>query len=579
MNEKMTPAVQEKLLMLRDGTENQKDPKKRRDIIKTILIIFLAAMLVLTFFSNTIMNRSLAEVSTESVRSGKLTERVRGSGIVEANQLYEVKLDGNRIVDTINVKPGSEVEEGDVLFTVGTGESPELEEAQAMLSALELEYEKLLLTAPADYSSENQAIKNAQEDYNTAVAKLEAARTAQSGSEAAKSQYNADTAELGAKTVAEAELRAAIAEIDSDTYVSGSVHTGDLASLWNTYITAHSEYETAYNLYIQLSTSGGDTSAAKADADKKEGVRDEAKKAYETKKSTIRTDLASRLTQISGEISAIQSRITAYESGLSEMTPSIADLEADAEAKQRILEGLVVELEKTKKQNSITSQITSLDVEAKKAEVEKQRQKVEKLHRENATMEIKAEYAGTVSAVNIQPGDMTIPDEPLMLIDISSGGYTVKVTVDAEKAALVSEGTWAEVVNDWSGSTEAVLSDIRNDTVSGSKNKVLVFDVTGDIDSGTYLDLSIPCGSSEYQTIVPKSAVYEDSSGKFILVIQSKSSPLGNRYFARRVGVEVLASDETSSAVSVVDVLDPGAYVITAASKPVSPGDQVRMQD
>lgn len=579
MNEKLTPAVQEKLLTLRDGTEDQKDPKKRREIIKTILIIFLAVMLVLTFFSNTIMNRSLAEVSTESVRSGKLTERVRGSGIVEANQLYEVKLDGNRTVDTIYVKAGSSVEEGDVLFTVGTGESAELSEAQDILASLELEYEKLLLTAPADYSSENQAIKNAQEDYNAAAAKLEAAITAQSGSEAAKAQYNADTAELAAKAASEAELRAAIAEIDSDTYTSGSAHTGDLASLWNTYINAHSEYETAYNLYIQLTSAGEASSSAKADADEKILVRDAAKTAYDAEKSTVRSTLAAQLTQITSDISVIQARISSYESGLSAASPSIADLEADAEAKQRTLETLIVELEKTKKQNDITSQLTSLDIEAKKTEVEKQRQKVEKLHRENAVTEIKAEYSGIISAVNIQPGDMTIPEEPVMLIDISSGGYTVKVTVDAGKAALVTAGTSAEVVNDWSGGIQAVLSDIRNDTVSGSQNKVLVFDVTGEVDSGTYLDLSIPCGSAEYQTIVPKSAVYEDSGGKFILVIQSKSSPLGNRYFARRVSVEVLASDETSSAVSVSDTLDPGAYVITAASKPVSPGDQVRMQD
>ena len=38
--------------------------KKRREIIKTILIIFLAVLLVLTFFSNTIMNKSLSEVAT-----------------------------------------------------------------------------------------------------------------------------------------------------------------------------------------------------------------------------------------------------------------------------------------------------------------------------------------------------------------------------------------------------------------------------------------------------------------------------------------------------------------------------------
>ena len=58
---------------------------------------------------------------------------------------------------------------------------------------------------------------------------------------------------------------------------------------------------------------------------------------------------------------------------------------------------------------------------------------------------------------------------------------------------------------------------------------------------------------------------------------RSKSSPLGNRYFAERVNVEVLASDETSSAVS--GDISMSDYVITAASAPVKPNDQVRMKD
>ncbi|MDE7226667.1 MAG: RND transporter, partial [Ruminococcus sp.] len=122
-----------------------------------------------------------------------------------------------------------------------------------------------------------------------------------------------------------------------------------------------------------------------------------------------------------------------------------------------------------------------------------------------------------------------------------------------------------------------VLTDILNDTTPNSKNRVLVFDVTGDVDSGSYIDLSIPCGNGSYDSIVPKSAVHEDSEGKFVLVVESKSSPLGNRYYARRVPVEVQASDEVSSAVS--GSISNGDYVITASSAPVKAGDQVRMND
>lgn len=153
----------------------------------------------------------------------------------------------------------------------------------------------------------------------------------------------------------------------------------------------------------------------------------------------------------------------------------------------------------------------------------------------------------------------------------------MEISVDGEKAKKIKKGTSAEVVNNWNGDVQALLTDIKNDTVSGSKSRILVFDVTGDVDSGTNLDLSIPCGSANYDAIVPKSAVFEDKNGKFVLTVKSKSSPLGNRYFAERVSVEVLASDETSSAVS--GGVMQSDYVITASSKPVAPGDQVRMKD
>ncbi len=562
-----------------DKSEIQKNPKRRREIIKTILIIFLAVMLILTFFSNTIMNRSPPEVSTGSVTSGKLTERVRGSGIVESNQVYEVTVDGNRVIDTIYIKAGQEVEKDTVLFTVSSGDSTELEEAQSTLEALELEYQKALLTVPTDYSAENQAIKNAREDLNTAIAKRDAAAASQSSNDAALQQYNSNKQSLEQKSAEQAELQTAIAAIDIDDYTAASIeYTGNLPALYNKYITAENAYATAYELYAQISSEGGDAAAAKTEVDSRAAERNEAKAAYEAEKSFVRESLAAQLSMIDNEIAGLTSEISAYESSQqSESSTSLEELEADVVTKQRALEDLIIALEKTKTENDVNSQITDLDTEAKKAEIEKQKEKVEKLQEECEATEIKSKYSGVVSSVNIQPGKTTVPDTAIAVIDISSEGYTAEITVDGEKTKNIKVGTEAEVLNNLNGDIQAVVSDIKSDTVSGSKNKILVFDVTGDTESGSNIDLSIPCGSGTYDAIVPKSAVYEDKNGKFVLMVSSKSSPLGNRYYAERVNVEVLASDESSCAVS--GDISAGDYVITAASKPVSPNDQVRMKE
>ena len=85
---------------------------KKREWVKTVAIIFLAVMLVLTFFSNTIMNHSLPEVATANVTSGTINAKIRGQGTVSANETYDVTIKQTRKVASIKVKAGQEVAAG-----------------------------------------------------------------------------------------------------------------------------------------------------------------------------------------------------------------------------------------------------------------------------------------------------------------------------------------------------------------------------------------------------------------------------------------------------------------------------------
>ena len=62
--------------------ENENKGSRKREWIKNIAIIFLTIMLILTFFSNTIMNYSLPQVATQYVQSGSISAQIRGTGIV-----------------------------------------------------------------------------------------------------------------------------------------------------------------------------------------------------------------------------------------------------------------------------------------------------------------------------------------------------------------------------------------------------------------------------------------------------------------------------------------------------------------
>ena len=575
------------------GDKEEYDPRRKREVIKTILIIFLAALLVLLFCSNTIMNKSLPQITTERTTSGKLTERLRGSGMVLSNQTYGVTVDGNKVIDTINVKVGKEVEEGDVLMVVGTGESEALTAAIENLEALELEYSKALLTPDADYTSENQAIKHAREDLAEAITARDNFKANQGNVEAAKNAYKENKAQLSSYTKLQEKLTAMIAAIDMDDYTTAPVeYTGEILKLSEEYKNAEKLYQeklTVYTAMISTSeeedvettaptmVSQEEIAAAKTAMETAETARNTAAEAYNTKKSQLRTDYSAQLSDAESKIEEYTNIVSEYESSMGSEGVTLDMLEADVKAKQRALEEVIAQLEKSQKDNAAQDKLENLNLTSMKKNIEKAKEKVEKLKKENETTEIISKHSGIVSAINARVGDETVPDMEIITIDLSSEGYTVEITVDGEKTRKIKKGVEAEVLNNWNGNITAVLTNIKNDTTANSKNRILVFSVTGDVDSNTNLDLSIPLGSGNYDTIVPKSAVYTDNKGSFVLIVKSKSSPLGNRYFAERVPVEVLCSDEVSSAIS--GSVTYGDYVIVASSLPVKPRDQVRMKD
>lgn len=552
------------------------EPKnKKQEIIKLLIIVFLAAMLILTFFSNTIMNRSLPEITTVSVSAGKMTESVKCQGIAEAEQLYEVKAAENRTVQKIYIKEGQKISEGDKLFTLGSGQSENISAAEAELTALELEYSKALLTAPADYTSENMEIRNAAEDLQQAIAKRDAAEISEKEAEQKKSQYEADKTEANQLSALKEQLTTAIKSIDSDDYsCAPASYIGDLVTLKNDWQTAENEYASAYKLYTEELKS--DNEAFKSDCDEKDTKRSNAKAAYDNAKSSIRSELSVDLNDISSKLATLNSRISIYEENTQSGGMSYDECAADVLAKQRALEGLRVNLAKAQNTDNIAHKQYELDLKSKSDAIEKKKADIEKLRKNSDAVELTSKYSGTVRKINIKLDEMAAVDSPLAIIDIDSTGYTLKASVEASVADKVSSGTSAQIANLWNSKISAVLTDIRNNSEGDTKMKTLVFELKGDVTAGMNLELSIPLSTRDYNAIVPKSAVFEDQDGHFVYKVRSKSTPIGNRYYADRVSVEVLASDDNSSAVE--GDINGSDSIITAFSEPVNSGDQVRLK-
>ena len=627
---------------------------KRREWVKTAAIIFLAVMLVLTFFSNTILNHSLPEVATANVTSGTINAKIRGSGTVSANETYDVTIKQTRKVASVKVRVGDSVSAGDVLMTLEAEESDELKQAQTELESMELSYEKSLIAASTEAARENRDVQKLREAYNDLLAQynqystmdarqIASAKAAadaklkdlQAASKAAQEAYDARNAEKAELEKESAECKTLIsalrtiidkkAEVDAanNTYAQDCIRYQadyerllELAGKDPQRAMSYARYpeqfkdmltDDARNSYPAGSTEDG-TPAVSA-SDPKLARAQEIATAYTTivsdqdKVSSLQTEL-DRLIADTDDIRENDDINWEYDKALRKYDSIQAQLDAfdsktetlkkDAERAAQAVSDQQEYVDKLASASTLAEQVKSakqaledkifeqgladgsaLDLEAAKKAIDEKKADIEKLTQNADEVEVKAKVGGTVSAINVTAGNNAGAETPLMTLNLTDRGYTVKISVTNEQAKKVRVGDSAELVNYWyGGDIQATLENITNDPSNPGKARLLVFRLTGDVEPDTNLTLSIGQKSANYDCIVPNSAIRTDSNGTFVLAIVAKSTPLRTRYTATRVDVQELAKDDTVTAVT---GLSSGDFVITTSTKPIEAGTQVRL--
>ena len=444
----------------------------RKDWIKNVALAFLSILLILTFFSNTIMNYSLPQVATQYVPQGNITPKVRGSGVAEVEDPYSVKAPNARVISAVNVRVGDTVKKDDVIFELQDAESEELKQARQEYSEAEANFQKALFSGDLT---------------NDAVDRIR------------NGEYLTDD-----------EMQEMLDEVNSN------------------YEDALEEDMEA-GLEVERLSGGTDTSRMDDTAAAEAAARD-AKKLADAQAYKAETE--AELTRATNEKEA-----------------TIKSIQAELELK--------------------AIQKTMDDAKAK----------VEKLEAQEKGATVKAPIDGTIASVNYNAGDTTSSDTVGAVIKPEGKGMTVSFTCTKEQAKMLKAGMEAKPQNEWAYSDfKATLASITADSSDSSGNKILKFEIqSSEVEVGDTVQLSVGENTKSYDLTVPNNAVREDNNGKFILIVSSKESPLGNRYIATRVDVQVLDSDDLLTAIS--GALSGYEYVITTTTKPVSAGMQVRLAE
>ena len=671
---------------------NTEKKSNRKEWVKNVAIIFLSVMLVLTFFSNTIMNYSLPEVATAMIEPGSITAKIRGTGNLTSDDPYRITIQESRKIASVAVKQGDVVEKGQVLFYLEDEDSKELEEAEKALEELILAYSSSILkgdisneayqniqggkvSSNSEYQSRIDAAKQKVESAQATVDSLEkqiAITTTSSGtsidkqkelenanSELDKAKANltslqgklaeAQTQSAGditslttKKHVAEEEFNAKKSAFDEGTQLQSigtgndsanegtSDNTGSITSnlnisvvrqeLQNAVIAANdivlvehklenpivkkydeitniNEYATVLStLYENIpatDTNGNSYDVVKQNL--KKGIHDYMSGYEVVYAADLEYQNASKLLEsvitANTQMSSLQSAVTSANNYVNECQAKVNALQnqlnnnkADSDKQKESLSLQKIEAENALKQaqEELTQLLTDISSELNLGNqnciIREQHEKIAKLKEEAIGAAITAPIAGTVTNVNKIAGESITPNEELAVMQPEGKGFSMSFTVTPEQAKKLTVGEQAEIQNSWYyNDITATLVGIRPDPESNGAKKLLVFNVAGDVQAGQSVSVSIGQRSANYDLLVPNSAVREDNNGKFILLVEAKNSPLGNRYIATRVDVEVLGSDDNKTAISAP--LYGYEYVITTATQPVEAGKQVRLAE
>ena len=567
---------------------NENGGKKRREWVKNAAIIFLSVMLVLTFFSNTFMNYSLPEVAAQYVQSGTITAKIRGTGTVESGDPYNVKITETRTISSVLVKTGDKVEKGAPLLLLEDKESKELTDAQAALDKAMLDFELALLSG--DIS--NSAFQNVQ---NGNVSSL---NTYQSRIVAAEAEIDKWQKQVDEATTAINQLKTAQVNVDAggapDTSSEQNKVNVAQAALNSDEIKIAkdkiSEWQAAqatcqatidkYNEKIASSVSGNGFVNQVTEDEYKLAVknRDQYQSLINERQAFINSN-PDKVKAYDEKVKALADANKALTEKQNSKTNSTNSLTVQTQNWQTELDKRNIQLKAAQdtKAQLLKDISTELNLDYQLDSLKKQRDDIAKLQENAVGASIEAPIAGTITSVTVKAGDEAQPDTALVTMQPEGKGFTMSFSVTNDQAKRLSVGDKADLVNSWRYSDmDITLASIKPDTTDPGQKKLLTFDITGDeVTPGQSLNVSVGQKSANYDLIVPNSAIREDSNGKFILIVESKSSPLGNRYVATRVDVEVLASDDTQSAVS--GALYGYEFVITTSTQPVEAGKLVRL--
>ena len=502
--------------------------KKNRAWVKWVAIGFFAVMAVLTFFSGTIRNLTLPQITTQPVTSGTITPVVAGSGMTEAAESTEILASRAGSVTELLVQPGDRVKAGDVLMRVDYPDDGTLAAKQAELDRQQKALAEARLTATMSTDSsawtQYQMLKNNLEDAEQRQARCQ--------------EY------LGKRKSLDSRLSAAKQE---NAQANASYYQENPES--EEYLTAKAALDEA--------------NAAVLDCQNRCYAADTALEALQAQYQPSVDAARQKADELTGQITSLE---LTYAGCTDEKACENAVLSA---------KGALSSYYESQKNAKVQDELEAARLAEMESQIEQLEQEIAELEAKIGAAEVRASCDGIVET--IYDKEEFENGEKLASLQ-SADAYTLSCSVPLADAALLRIGAEARITNQSAGGVQIVLTAIEADETDPTNMKRLIFTVTGDnAAANQYFSIAVALESSKHDLVIPNAAVWQDAKGVFVYVVETKTTPLGSRSKVKRVDVEVLRRDDRYTAVS--GELSREDFVVVLSSAPLEDGQAVRFGD
>ncbi|MCI9490545.1 HlyD family efflux transporter periplasmic adaptor subunit [Lachnospiraceae bacterium 48-42] len=540
---------------------------------------FFAIMVLATVLSRMAASILVAEVETGRVQSGRLSYSCDGEGCVapvrtELTFLWE----GQQVEKA--AKPGTFVKKGECLVQFRMEYLKEqIEKKEDEITQLELQASQQQVSAresarvPQTVGA-SRTLEDARQMLNDALKKEEAAKkaladeNAASGSSSrARSQAAGSEAQKGENQ--EAETRKQEGEKPA---AEGGKQEGR-----------------------KTAAEGGKQEGEKpvAEARKQEGESPAA----ETRKQeeSLAAETGSQMELNQAAESAKQQKMQELEASLSEAEQGVEDARQALNQAQNAYD-LACQEDAAQDLNSANqAEASRLSAEAAQLQVVTAKKALQKLKKyEAAEGKIRAKRDCVVLSSGVQPGTITAGTE---VFETGSGGFCLRGSVKTTDQEKLKTGAEVSVQLPSGAKKSAVLEAITSEPARGGSQET---NGTGsdqgeeDSSPGLFWYAPLPdntevkgtetftwntesASEKEYEQIIPLSALREDVSEAYCLIVSEEKHMLGTIQTAKRVPVTVLEKDGEKAAVT--SILREEDKLITASEKYVQEGDRVRIKE